>query len=213
VKDLSKFAILALLLVIQGSPLSYSQQPAAQPTVQQPAPQQQVAPTAPPTPPATPAPAPAAAPAPAPATAPGMLLLPEGTDVPLAFDEDISSKTAAEGDPVAFVLTDDIKVGDVIVAREGCKAFGEVTHAEKSGMMGKAGDLSIRLNYLKVGNVKVKLRGTKGKEGESGVTSTVVLTVLFGPIGLIKHGKNIDIKKGTSLKAFVGDDVSLPPAV
>jgi hypothetical protein len=132
--------------------------------------------------------------------------------VPLAFDEDISSKTAAEGDPVAFVLTDDIKVGDIIVARAGSKAFGEVTHAEKSGMMGKAGDLSIRLNYLKAGNVKVKLRGTKGKEGESGVTSTVVLTVLFGPIGLIKHGKNIDIKKGTSLKAYIGDDISLLPA-
>jgi hypothetical protein len=80
-------------------------------------------------------------------------------------------------------------------------------------MMGKAGDLSIRLDYLKVGNVKVKLRGTKGKEGESGATSAVVLTVLFGPIGLIKHGKNIDIKKGTSLKAYVGDDVSLPPAL
>lgn len=211
-KDILKSAILVLLLVIQGAPLSYSQQAAAQPAAEQPAPQQQAAPTAPAAPPAATAPVPAAAPAPATAAAPGMVLLPEGTDVPLAFDEDISSKTAAEGDPVAFVLTDDIKVGDVVVAREGCKAFGEVTHAEKSGMMGKAGDLSIRLNYLKVGNVKVKLRGTKGKEGESGVTSTVVLTVLFGPIGLIKHGKNIDIKKGTSLKAFVGDDTSLPPA-
>lgn len=200
-RDLFKFAFLAVLLVIQGAPLSYSQQPAAQPAVQQAAPQQPAAPTAP-----------APAPAPTPAAAPGTLLLPEGTDVPLAFDEDISSKTAAEGDPVTFVLTDDIKVGDVVVAKSGSKALGEVTHAEKSGMMGKAGDLSIRLNYLKVGNVKVKLRGTKGKEGESGVTSTVVLTVLFGPIGLIKHGKNIDIKKGTSLKAFVGEDISLPPA-
>lgn len=133
--------------------------------------------------------------------------------MPLVFDQDISSKTAAEGDPVAFVLTDDIKVGNVVVAKAGSKALGEVTRAEKSGMMGKAGELSIRLDYLKVGDVKVKLRGTKGKEGESGTTSAVVLTVLFGPIGLIKHGKNIEIKKGASLKAYVGDDVSLRPAV
>lgn len=129
----------------------------------------------------------------------------------MAFDEDLSSKTAAEGDPVVLVLTDDVKVGDVVVAKAGCKAFGEVTHAEKAGMMGKPGDLSIRLDYMKVGDVKVKLRGTKGKEGESGTTATVALTVLFGPIGLIKHGKNIDIKKGTSLKAYVADDIGLPP--
>jgi hypothetical protein len=39
-----------------------------------------------------------------------------------------------------------------------------------------------------------------------------VLTVLFGPIGLIKHGKNVEIKKGQALHAFVADDVAVPPA-
>jgi hypothetical protein len=81
-------------------------------------------------------------------------------------------------------------------------------------MMGKAGELNIRLDYLKAGRQqkdKIRLRGTKGKEGESGVTGTVVLTVLFGPIGLIKHGKNVEIKQGQALHAFVADDISLPP--
>jgi hypothetical protein len=138
--------------------------------------------------------------------------LKEGTDVQLKFAEDLSSKTAAEGDPVAFILDEDLKAGDVIVARAGCKAFGEVTNAKKSGMMGKAGELNIRLNYLKVGDQKVKLRGTKGREGDDKVGATVALTVLFGPIGLIKHGKNIEIKQGTALHTYVADDISLPPA-
>jgi hypothetical protein len=141
------------------------------------------------------------------------LVLAEGTDVPLTFDEQISSKTANEGDPVTFVLAEDLKVGDVVVAKAGIKAVGEVTNAKKAGMMGKGGELNVRLDYLKVGDVKVKLRGTKGKQGESGQTSAIVLTVLFGPIGLIKHGKDIDIKKGTAMKVFVSDDASLPPAV
>lgn len=140
----------------------------------------------------------------------GQYKLADGTDVPLAFDQDLSSKTAAEGDPVSLVLTEDLKVGDVIVAKAGSKAFGEVTNAKKSGMMGKAGELNIRVDYLLVNSAKVKLRGVKGKEGESGVTSTVVLTVLFGPIGLIKHGHNIDIKKGAPLKVYVSDDTFLP---
>ena len=142
----------------------------------------------------------------------GRYMVRDGDDVPLRFAQDISSKTAAEGDPVMFTLDEDLKVNGVVVAKAGSKAVGEVTHAEKSGMMGKAGALDIRLDYLKVGETKVHLRGNKGKEGESGTTGAVVLTVLFGPIGLIKHGKNIDIKAGTSLKAYISDDTSLPPA-
>jgi hypothetical protein len=141
-----------------------------------------------------------------------MYKLRDGDDVPLTFAEDLSSKTAAEGDPVTLVLAEDLKVGNVVVARAGSKATGEVTNAKKSGMMGKAGELNLRLNYLKVGDYKVHLRGTRGKEGESGTTGAVVLTVLFGPIGLIKHGKNVEIKQGTALKAYVSDDIALPPA-
>jgi hypothetical protein len=153
-----------------------------------------------------------AAPIAAAADASGKYMLREGTDVNLQFSDDLSSKTSSEGDPVALTLTDDLKVGNVVVAKAGTHAFGEVTKAEKSGMMGKAGELNLRLNYLKVGDNKIQLRGTKGKEGESGTTGAVVLTVLFGPIGLIKHGKNVEIKKGQALHAFVADDVAVPPA-
>ncbi|WP_433967009.1 hypothetical protein [Tunturiibacter gelidiferens] len=142
----------------------------------------------------------------------GRYMLRDGTDVNLQFAQDLSSKTASEGDPVTLTLVDDLKVGNIVVAKAGDKAIGEVTKAEKSGMMGKAGELNIRLNYLKAGDTKIKLRGTKGKEGESGTTGAVVLTVLFGPIGLIKHGKNVEIKQGQSLHAFVGDDIALVPA-
>jgi hypothetical protein len=141
----------------------------------------------------------------------GKYMLREGVDVNLKFSQALTSKTATEGDPVTLELVDDLKVGNVVVAKAGCKAEGEVTRAKKAGMMGQAGDLAIRLDYIKDGDNKIKLRGTKGKEGESGVTGAVVLTVLFGPIGLIKHGHNVEIQQGQALHAFVGDDISLPP--
>ncbi len=161
--------------------------------------------------PATPPVAPAALSTVAP-DASGKYTLHEGTDVNLTFAQDLSSKTSSEGDPITFILADDLKVGDTVVAKAGAKAVGEVTRAEKSGMMGKAGELNMRLNYLKVGDTKIHLRGTKGKEGASGTTGAVVLTVLFGPIGLIKHGKNVEIKQGQTFHAFVSDDVALAPA-
>jgi len=140
---------------------------------------------------------------------PAKNLLREGAEVQLKFAEGLSSKTANDGDPVVLILDSDLKVGSVVVAKAGSKAFGEVTNAKKSGMMGKAGELNIRLNYLKAGDNKIRLRGTKAKEGESGTTGVVALTVLFGPIGLIKHGKNIEIKQGTALLAYVADDITL----
>jgi len=135
------------------------------------------------------------------APVPEKLVLKEGADVNLKFSQDLSSKTAAEDDPVNLLLDQDLKIGDIVIAKAGAKAVGTITHAKKAGMMGKAGELNMRLQYLIVGDTRLKLRGTKGKEGQGKEGTAVALTVLFGPIGLIKHGKNVDIKEGTPLLA------------
>ncbi len=140
------------------------------------------------------------------------LVLREGTDVKLRFAEDISSKTAAQDDPVSLILDEDLKVGDVVVVRAGAKALATVSNVKKAGMMGRGGELNIRLEYLRAGDSKIHLRGVKARQGEDKTGSTVALTILFGPIGLIKHGKNIDIKQGTPLTAYVSDDIPMPPA-
>lgn len=145
-------------------------------------------------------------------TARGGCLLREGTQVPLKFVNAISSKTANEGDPVEFVLDEDLKVGDAVVVAKDAHAAANVSTAKKAGMMGKPGELSVQLQYLIAGSSHVRLRGTKGKEGEGKVGATVALTVLFGPIGLIKHGKNVEIPAGTPLTAYVDQDIWLPPA-
>jgi hypothetical protein len=139
-----------------------------------------------------------------------LYLLKEGTEVQLKFAEDLSSKTSAEDDRVNFELAEDLKVGDVIVAKAGSKAVGSVTHVKKAGMLGKGGELNVRLEYLKVGDTKIRLRANKGKEGEGKVGTAIVLTVLLGPVGLIKHGKNVEVKSGTPLRAFVDDDIKVP---
>jgi hypothetical protein len=141
----------------------------------------------------------------------GGCLLRDSTQVALKFAADLTSKTSHEGDPVELLLDEDLKVGDSIVAAKGTHAVATVSTAKKAGMMGKAGELSIQLQYLVVGTNHVHLRGTKGREGESKTGATVALTVIFGPIGLIKHGKNVEIPAGTSLTAYVDQDIWLPP--
>lgn len=138
------------------------------------------------------------------------LILKEGTEVKLKLAQDLSSKLAIEGDPVMLVLAEDLKVGETTVAKAGAKALGTVTRAKKAGMMGRPGELSLRLEYLIVRNSRMRLRGTKGKEGQGKVGTVVALTILFGPIGLIKHGKNVEVKEGTPLLAYVDQDFVVP---
>ena len=155
-----------------------------------------------------PPPATSAAPA---AVAPAeKVILKEGADVSLKFAQDVNSKTANDDDPVALVLDQDIKIGDVVVVKAGAKAVGTITHAKKAGMLGKAGELNMRLDYLITDAGRLRLRGTKGKEGEGKVGATVALTVLFGPIGLIKHGKNVEIKQGTPLLVYTDENYEVP---
>jgi hypothetical protein len=164
--------------------------------------------------PAVPAPAPAMVPVAATAATPASerVVLKEGTEVPLIFSADLNSKTAVDDDTVNMTLADDLKIGDVVVVKKGAPAVATVTNAHKAGMMGKPGELSIRLEYLKSDDQRLRLRGNKGKEGEGKVGATVALTVIFGPIGLIKHGKNVDIPQGTPFTAYVDQDYTLSPA-
>ena len=157
----------------------------------------------------------AAAPAPAPAAASApteKLVLKEGSDVYLKFSQDLSSKTAIEGDPVSLVLDQDLKFGDVVVAKAGAKAVGTMSHSKKAGMIGRAGELNLRLDYLIVNDSHLKLRGSKGREGQGKEGTAVALTVLFGPIGLIKHGKEVEIKQGTPLTVYTDENYTVPTA-
>jgi hypothetical protein len=178
-----------ILIFVLAQAASGQETPAATPAAQ-------TAPAA-----TTPAAPPAAA-----AEASGKYRLAEGTDVELQFAQDLGSSTSFEGDPVMLTLVKDLKVGDVVVAKAGSKAYGEVTKAQKSGKMGKGGQLDVRLEYLQVGNDKIQLRQTKAKEGEGGIKGA-----LSSPFGRIKHGKNVDIKTGDPLHAYVANDILLPP--
>lgn len=140
--------------------------------------------------------------------------VPEGTEIVINVDDKLSSETNKEGDRFSISLADDIVLADGTKLPAGLKGAGEVTHAKKKGMMGKPGELNVRFDYLKAGDTKIKLRGQKGAEGDARYGTTITLTVLFGPLGLIKHGKDVEIKPGQRMTIYTDADatVDLPGA-
>ena len=134
-------------------------------------------------------------------------VLPDGTEFEVETTEEISSKTAAEGDPLSFKIVEDVKVNGQTVLAAGTLVKGVVSNAKKAGMMGRGGQLGIRIeSTTTVDGQKLKLRSSKGKEGDDKTGTTVALVVLFGPLGFLKHGKNAKIKQGTRIKVFTDEE-------
>lgn len=135
------------------------------------------------------------------------VVIPDGTEFTVVTIEEISSKTATEGDPLNFRVESDVRINDRVVIAKDTLVKGTVAAAKKSGFFGRGGNLAIRIESVTtVDNQKVKLRASKGKEGGDKTGTTVALVVLFGPLGFLKKGKQAIIKPGTQIKVFTDED-------
>lgn len=132
--------------------------------------------------------------------------IPDGTELIAVLEDEISSASATEGDPINFKLKDDLKInGKVVIARDTL-IKGTIANAQKAGRMGKGGKLGIRVeSTTAVDGQKVRLRASKGGEGGDKVGTVIALSVFFGLFGLLKKGKNAKIKKGTEIKTYTDE--------
>jgi hypothetical protein len=134
-------------------------------------------------------------------------VIPDGTEFTVVTIDEITSKTAAEGDPINFKVSEDLKIDGQVVIAKDTLVKGVVAQAKKAGMMGRGGSLGIRVeSSTTVDSQKIKLRSTKGKEGDDKTGTTVALVVLFGPLGFLKKGKNAVIKPGTQIKVYTDEE-------
>jgi hypothetical protein len=134
------------------------------------------------------------------------LTIPDGTEIKLATIEEISGQKVVEGDPLTFKVSEDVIISGKTVIAKDTIVKGTVSSAKKKGFMGKGGELSIRIESTQtVDSQKIKLRASKSGDGGNNVGSTVALTVLFGPLGLLRRGKEAKIKAGTILTAYTDE--------
>src|SRR5688572_17605345 len=135
------------------------------------------------------------------------IIIPDGTEISAITIETISSKTAQEDDPITFKVDEDVVIEGEIVISKGTLLKGIVSNAKKSGFFGKGGELNVRIESTEtVDRQKLKVRAAKGKAGDNKTGATVALVVLFGPLGLLKKGKNAEIKEGTKIKVFTDEE-------
>ncbi len=133
-------------------------------------------------------------------------MVPDGTEIKVSVIDEINGNKVAEGDPLTFKVVEDVKINDKIVIAKDTIAKGTVSAAKKNGMMGKGGTLSIRVESTQtVDGQKLNLRSAKSGDGGNNTGSTVALTVLFGPLGLLRYGKVARIRAGKILTTYTDE--------
>lgn len=156
-------------------------------------------------------PAPSADPSSSPSSdaAPVLRLLPANTEIHLRMLESVGSATHRRGDRFKLEVADVVELdGDVIIPA-GTPAQGEVIHAAKAGMSGRAGELILVVRFLNAGDQWVSLRSFSAGSGEDRYDLAAGLAVLGGIPALFVNGKNLVIPAGSDVFAKVRADTSL----
>jgi hypothetical protein len=139
------------------------------------------------------------------------VILPEGTKIRVRLEQEISSATAEQGQPVELSVTEDVRVGDTVVIRQGAAVVGTITEAVPKRHMGRTGKIDFSVDrVVSADGSSIPLRYSPiRKEGGSHGLATGLLTagawVAFWPAApfvLLMHGKDVTIHRGIELSVF-----------
>ena len=153
-----------------------------------------------------------------PALAQGQIRLPEGTEVTVTVQQDVSSKYAKPGDTVPIKLKDPIEVGGVILVKADAPGTARVKSVETSGSGGKGGKIELELvgltskgSYSALEDKQIMLKAT----ANDGVISAKGKGKGWFPwlfLKLFLKGGQAVIKAGTPIAAVTTESVFVNPA-
>jgi hypothetical protein len=142
------------------------------------------------------------------------------TPVEIEITELVSSNLSKSRQTFTFKLAAPLVASGRVVAPAGTPGVGEVVHAAKSGIGGKAGELILAARYLEIGGQRVGLRSLRygraqGKDssGTVGIATSAAAAVVpvAAVVGFLITGGEVRIPEGTRAYAKIAADTVLPP--
>lgn len=147
-----------------------------------------------------------------------LLKLKNHTEVKLAFDNEVNSKTAKPGDVVHLHVSEPVTVEDKTVIAAGTPVVGSVSKVNHRARFGVNAKIQLVLSPVKmVTGAKIPL-GFKTKTSDisrpSGAAgASIGGAVLLGPVGLVGGyfvlGKDVHVRPGDKITVEVSKDTLL----
>jgi hypothetical protein len=131
------------------------------------------------------------------------VIIPAGTPLTVAIDEDLSSASVNQGQHVQFHLPADYsEFGHVLIA-SGTPVQGTVAHVARRTAGGNPGTVTVSVTSLRaVDGTRIPLRGTTKVSGKNRQGQAAALGVLTFGIGATKKGLSAVIPAGTRFSVF-----------
>lgn len=133
-----------------------------------------------------------------------------GTEVRLHLNEVLSSKLVRKGQSFKLVVEKDVRVRGQVVVPKGTLASGIVVRTSASSVGGKPGEVYVRVEYLILNGQRIALFSGSGQRGKGSDGAAVVLTALFGPIGILTRGKEVVFPVGMPFLAYIDQAFEVP---
>jgi hypothetical protein len=146
------------------------------------------------------------------------LFVKDATPIKLKLKRGVYSQYAKIGDEVEYLVDEELVVNGKIIVPEGAIVKGKVVAAEHKRTMGRGGKIDISADSVKLFNSQsIPLRafqkargGGQGLDMSGEMVAAAALTLGVGaPFVLFKHGKDIEIRQGSSFTAYVNGDTWL----
>lgn len=139
--------------------------------------------------------------------------LPAGMSVQLELQHHVSSSYTPAGSPIYFRVAKDVVLdGHTLIARDTL-VTGRMQQAKERGMIGKSGAMLLEVDTVPaVDGTSVAVEAEVDKQGRSRAGAAAGWTLFWGLPGLLTHGVNPYMEKGSQLVATVRVDQFIDPA-
>lgn len=133
-----------------------------------------------------------------------IVVLKSGTPVYLELMSTVNANKVKSGEVVDFRVINDVTIDGNVVIPAGSIAKGQVVSAEKNGILGGAGELSLTVRSVTAadGTTVPLTASSLDDEGQDKLVVSIVLT-LFCLFGFLIKGGKAEIAQGAQLTATV----------
>lgn len=143
-----------------------------------------------------------------------MVTVPEGTPILIRMIDTVDSSVNQPGDIFHASLEDDLRVGDVVVARKDADVYGRLVSVRSAGRVTGKSELALELTGIRTvsGDIEPIVTGDYEQAGKSRTKQTVEHSVLGAALGAViggVAGGGGGAAKGAGIGAAAGTGVTV----
>jgi hypothetical protein len=135
----------------------------------------------------------------------GLIRVPRGTPIRVAFQYGVSSRAAKEGDKVYLRVVEPVLHKEAVIIPADAVVEALVSRVRPPADYGTAGALEIDAEFVRIGDDRIPLQGSIGSEAASS-RATANQGAVTVPFGSLRRGKSANIEAGTAFIVYTARD-------